>query len=56
MKLVRRLLNHPAALRVLKVFDRRMENRMTEFGMLAQAFEFCKINAIEGDCFEFGVW
>lgn len=56
MKLVRRLLNHPAALRVLEVFDRRMENRMTEFGMLAQAFEFCKINAIEGDCFEFGVW
>lgn len=56
MKLVRRLLNHPAALRVLEVFDRRMENRMTEFGMLAQAFEFCKINAIEGDYFEFGVW
>lgn len=29
---------------------------MTEFGMIAQAFEFKKINAIEGDYFEFGTW
>lgn len=29
---------------------------MTEFGMLAQAFEFAKINGVTGDYFEFGVW
>ncbi len=29
---------------------------MTEFGMLAQAFEFAKINGVAGDYFEFGVW
>ena len=29
---------------------------MTEFGMLAQAFEFAKINGVRGDYFEFGVW
>ncbi len=50
------LLSHPVLLRLFEVVDRRSENRMTEFGMLAQAFEFCKINNIEGDYFEFGVW
>lgn len=29
---------------------------MNEFGMLAQAFEFAKINGVTGDYFEFGVW
>lgn len=42
--------------RVLEVLDRRTENRMTEYGMLAQAFEFAKINQIAGDYFEFGLW
>src|SRR5262245_60434292 len=51
-----RVLNSAAALRVAEVLDRRSENRMTEFGMLAQAFEFVKINRIVGDYFEFGVW
>lgn len=51
-----KLLSHPILLRLFEVIDRRSENRMTEFGMLAQAFEFCKINGIEGDYFEFGVW
>lgn len=43
-------------LRVLEVFDRRSENRMSEFGMLAQAFQFIKTNGISGDYFEFGLW
>jgi O-methyltransferase len=51
-----RVLNSAAALRVLDVLDRRSENRTTEFGMLAQAFEFVKINGVLGDYFEFGVW
>ena len=50
------MLNSVAALRIAEVLDHRSENRMTEFGMLAQAFEFMKINAIVGDYFEFGVW
>jgi O-methyltransferase len=50
------LLNHPLLLRLIEVADRRSENRVTEFGVLASAFEFCKINNIEGDYFEFGVW
>ncbi|HEY4545707.1 MAG TPA: TylF/MycF/NovP-related O-methyltransferase [Pedomonas sp.] len=56
MKLLQGLMNSPHALRLLEVLDRRTENRMTEFGMLAQAFEFAKINGVRGDYFEFGVW
>ena len=54
--MIRRLLNSPSFLRIAEVFDRRTENRMSEFGMLAQAFEFAKINGVIGDYFEFGVW
>ena len=56
MSLLRFLLDHPLVLRVFEIIDRRSENRMTEFGVLAQAFEFCKINGVQGDYFEFGVW
>lgn len=42
--------------RVLEVLDRRSDNRMTELGMLSQAFEFVKINEISGDYLEFGLW
>ncbi|ADE16275.1 methyltransferase [Nitrosococcus halophilus Nc 4] len=55
-ELLRRLLSSWPVLRVLEVVDRRTENRMTEFGMIAQAFEFKKINKVEGDYFEFGLW
>lgn len=56
MKVLQELLNSPFALRLTEILDRRSENRMTEFGMLAQAFEFAKINGVKGDYFEFGVW
>jgi len=49
-------MNSPLMLRLIEVLDRRSENRMTEFGMLAHAFEFAKINGVKGDYFEFGVW
>ncbi|MDN5881363.1 MAG: TylF/MycF family methyltransferase [Nitrosospira sp.] len=42
--------------RVIEVLDRRSDNRMTELGMLSQAFEFAKINEVPGDYFEFGLW
>jgi O-methyltransferase len=54
--LLQRLLSSWLVLRLLEVVDRRTENRMTEFGMIAQAFEFKKINEVEGDYFEFGLW
>ena len=54
--MIRQILNSALALRLAEVLDRRTENRMTEFGMLAQAFEFAKINGVNGDYFEFGVW
>jgi O-methyltransferase len=54
--MLRRILNSRSFLRLGEVLDRRSENRMTEFGMLAQAFEFAKINGVKGDYFEFGVW
>lgn len=53
---LKRLLNSYAFLRLVEVFDRRSENRITEFGMIAQAMEFAKINNMEGDYFEFGLW
>jgi len=56
LTLLQNLMNSQAILRAIEVFDRRSENRMAEFGMLAQAFEFVKINGIAGDYFEFGVW
>lgn len=56
MGLLRRLLDSRAMLRLAEIFDRRSENRVTEFGMLAQAFEFTKINGVRGDYFEFGVF
>ena len=42
--------------RLIDVVDHRSDNRMTERGMLAQAFEFKHINGIEGDYFEFGLY
>jgi O-methyltransferase len=54
--MIRRLLNSTRFLRITEVLDRRSENRMNEFGMLAQAFEFAKINGVKGDYLEFGVW
>lgn len=56
MSVIRSILNSEVVLRIAEVIDRRSENRITEFGMLAQAFEFTKINAVQGDYFEFGVW
>jgi O-methyltransferase len=53
---IKDLLSSSLVLRLLEVVDRRTENRMTEFGMLAQAVEFVKINGVEGDYFEFGLW
>ena len=54
--MIRRFLNSGPFLRLAEALDRRSENRMTEFGMLAQAFEFAKINGVKGDYLEFGVW
>lgn len=54
--MLKSVLDSRAVLRCLQVLDRRQENRVSEFGMLAQAFEFVKTNGISGDYFEFGLW
>lgn len=53
---LRRLFSSWLVLRVLEVMDLRTENRMTEFGVIAQAFKFKNINKVERDYFEFGLW
>src|ERR1051325_7239513 len=54
--MLKAILDSTPVLRILQVIDRRQENRMSEFGMLAQAFEFAKTNHVSGDYFEFGLW
>jgi len=44
------------ARRFLDAVNRQCDNRMSERGMIAQAFEFTRINHVEGDYFEFGLW
>jgi hypothetical protein len=55
-QIVKRLVDAEWFARVIEVCDRRSDNRMTELGMLSQAFEFMKINQVVGDYFEFGLW
>lgn len=54
--LIRGVADGPLAARIVEVIDRRSENRIREFGMLAHAFEFKRINGVKGDYFEFGLW
>jgi hypothetical protein len=54
--LARRLAATGGARRLLEGIDLHSDNRMRERGMLAQAFEFKKINGVPGDYFEFGLW
>lgn len=49
-------LDSRVALRILDVLDARSANRMSELGMIRQAFEFKAINRVNGDYFEFGLW
>lgn len=55
-QIAKRLVDAAWVARVIEVLDRRSDNRMTELGMLSQAFEFAKINHVPGDYFEFGLW
>ncbi len=56
LNVIKSVADSRSSLRMIEVLDRRSENRMTEFGMLAQAFEFKAINDVDGDYFEFGLW
>jgi len=53
---MRGLLNNAVSMRLFDVIDRHTDNRMSEKGMLRQAFEFQNINQVKGDYFEFGLW
>ncbi len=54
--LARKVVEHPAVSRLLEGVDLHSDNRTRERGVLAQAFEFKKINGVPGDYFEFGLW
>lgn len=41
---------------ILEAVERRTQNRMRQFGMIGQAFEFAQTNGVQGDYLEFGVW
>lgn len=56
INLARHLIDRPAVSRVLEGVDLHSDNRLRERGILAQAFEFKKINEVPGDYFEFGLW
>jgi O-methyltransferase len=56
MRLARGLIENGPIARTLEVLDRRMDNRMTNRGMIAQAFEFKRNNQVSGDYFEFGMY
>jgi len=49
-------LDSPLVSSLIAALDRHSENRMTELGMIAQAFEFARLNGVRGDYFEFGLW
>lgn len=53
---LKRIVDSRFAIQLLQMFDHRSENRMSELGMISQAFEFKKINGVQGDYFEFGLW
>lgn len=52
----RNLANSRFLNRLIEGVDLHSDNRLRERGMLAQAFEFKKINDVSGDYFEFGLW
>lgn len=54
--LARGVANTRFANRIVEGVDLHSDNRLRERGMLAQAFEFKKINNVPGDYFEFGLW
>lgn len=56
VNLARQLIDRPVVSRVLEGVDLHSDNRLRERGILAQAFEFKKINEVPGDYFEFGLW
>ena len=53
-ELLKRVVDAEWVARVIEVMDRRSDNRMTELGMLGQAFEFAKINQVPGDYLSLG--
>jgi|SRR5579864_5741998 len=54
--LARQMLDSSTFFQLFEALDRRSDNRMSELGIISQAFEFKKINGVEGDYFEFGLW
>lgn len=56
VRLARTTLETRLARRLVEGLDLHSDNRLRERGMLAQAFEYTKLNGVRGDYFEFGVY
>ena len=56
INIARNVANTRFVSRIIEGVDLHSDNRLSERGILAQAFEFKKINNVPGDYFEFGVW
>lgn len=56
VRLARSALETRLARRLVEGLDLHSDNRLRERGILAQAFEYTKINGVPGDYFEFGVY
>jgi len=54
--LLQRMANSIPMLRIMRALDNRSDNRLSERGMITQALEFTRLNGIQGDYFEFGLW
>lgn len=55
-ELTGKLFSSSIAVRLLEIVTVRSPSRMTEYGMIAQAFQFASINRVQGDYLEFGLW
>lgn len=54
--LIRRFFECRVIVRAIEFLDARSANRMSEVGMIRQAFTFACVNQVKGDYFEFGIW
>lgn len=54
--MAKRVGNSMPVLKLVRRVESVTENRLSERGMIAQAFEFVKVNQVRGDYMEFGLW
>jgi len=56
IQLINRIIDSDALGKLLQPFANRVDTRLSELGIINQAFQFAAINNVEGDYFEFGLY